>query len=129
MFLNSFIFNLRELVVKSPARRDKLIIIPLVLSSLIILIELAAVPLVFRTFKDYIILHYNIYFGISSLGHWSKLFFIPLLGLLIVAVNYFLAFYYFYLKDKFLGYFLALTALVYNLITLAALFLIIYINS
>lgn len=128
MFLNSFIFNLRELAAKSPAKRDKLIIVPLLFSILFALIGLVAVPLVFRTFKDYVIIHYNVYFGISALGPWMKLFFIPLSGFLITAVNYFLTLR-FYLKDKILSYLLSVSALAYNLIALAALFLIIYINS
>ena len=127
MFLNSLIFNLRELVEKSPAKRDKLIFIPLIFCGLFIIVGWILVLMFFWSIMDYVILHYNIYFGISSLGRWPMLLLMPASGLLVIIVNYFLSLY-FYLKDKLLSYFLVMTALAYNALVLAALILIIYIN-
>jgi hypothetical protein len=127
MFLSGFVFNLSEIIAKSPAKRDRLIIIPLIVCGFFILIDFILTPLFFWRFKDYAVLHYNIYFGISSLGPWLTLLLIPLSGLLVAAVNCFLSLY-FYLRDKLLSYFLAIAGLAYNLMAFLALLLIIYIN-
>lgn len=128
MFLNGFIFNLSEIVIKSPAKRDRLIILPLIACGFFILAGFVLTPMFFWHFKDYAVLHYNIYFGISSLGPWPMLLLIPLSGLLAAAANCFLSLY-FYLRNKLLSYFLAVAGLAYNAMAFLALLLIIYINS
>lgn len=42
-----------------------------------------------------IALHYNIYYGIDSTGEWQKIFIIPLSGLIILILNWFLGFFLF----------------------------------
>ena len=44
-----------------------------------------------KDFPELIPLHYNIYFGIDSFGTWYQIFLMPLLGLVIIVLNFFLA--------------------------------------
>lgn len=127
MFLSNLFFKVRRIVETSPAKRDRLIFISLIISALLNLSAWAAIPIFFWPIREFVVLQYNIYFGISSLGPWPMLFLMPVFGLLIALVNYSLSFYL-YLKEKVLSLFLASSALAYNAIILAALGLIIYMN-
>ena len=49
-------------------------------------------------------LHYNIYFGIDSFGPWYQLFFLPAIGLAVIAVNFLAALLAW--SQKILSYFL-----------------------
>jgi hypothetical protein len=127
MFINDLFFKVREIIEVSPAKRDRLILISLIVSGILNLAAWALIPIFFWHIKEFVVLQYNIYFGISSLGPWPMLFLMPASGLLVAAVNYSLSFYFF-LKEKALSLFLASAALSYQLIILAALCLIIYMN-
>jgi len=122
-----FLFNLRETIAKSPARRNK-IILTCLFSSLVLNILLWVI-LLFKFFNapEFIILHYNIYFGISDLGFWFEILLMPLFGLVVILVNFALAFFL-YLKNSLLGYFLVSSALFLNVILFAAGMLLIYFN-
>jgi len=127
MFINNLFFKVREIIEVSPAKRDRLIFISLIASAVLNALAWAVIPIFFWRIKEFVVLQYNIYFGISSLGPWPMLFLIPAAGLLIAAVNYSLAFH-FYLKEKVLSLFLASSVLVFQVIICAALGLIIYMN-
>lgn len=120
-------FNFREAVTASPAKRDKVILANLFFGLFINVGTWAALIFNFQPVQEYIILRYNIYFGISSLGPWFFLLIIPLIGLLIIVVNYLFAFYL-YLKEQLLSYYLSFAASVFNLILLVAAALLIYQN-
>jgi len=62
-------------------------------------------------------LSFNIYFGIDYLGNWQKIFLGPLLGLIIILVNFYFAWLVF-LKNKFLSFWLIDTALVAQILIL-----------
>jgi len=62
-------------------------------------------------------LSYNIYFGIDYLGDWQNIFLGPLIGLIIIFLNYFLA-YLIFLKNKFLSYWLIFTSLIIQIFIL-----------
>lgn len=56
-----------------------------------------------------VVLRSNIYFGISLIGEWWRVFSWPLIGLIILIINFILA--NIFIKDqRFLAYFLILTA-------------------
>jgi len=59
--------------------------------------------------SDPITLQYNIYFGISYMGEWYKIFVMPIIGLLIFLLNYILS-YYIYRNDTIAAYFLMVSA-------------------
>lgn len=127
MWINNLFFKLRDVIEVSPAKRDRLIFASLVIGLFANVIGWILIPLFFWQAKEFVVLQYNIYFGISSLGSWPILWLIPFSGLVIMVINYALAFYL-YLKEKIFSQFLAVFALAYQLIALAALALIIYMN-
>lgn len=127
MFISDLFFKVREIIEISPAKRDRLISISLIISIVLNFLAWVAVPIMFWQAKEFVVLQYNIYFGISSLGPWLMLLLLPAFGLLVIAVNYSLSFYW-YLKEKVLSMFLASSALSLQLIIAVALGLIIYMN-
>lgn len=120
-------FKFRELITSSPAKRDKIIIINSILALVINLAVWVAYLIKFSLSSEYIILHYNIYFGISDLGGWYKILIPALLGLIILSINFVLSFY-FYLRKTTLSHFLSASSLIFNVILASACFLLIYIN-
>ncbi len=125
--ITNLIFRVRDSIETSPAKRDRLVLISLIAAGIMNLASWLIVPAFFWNFKEYAVLQYNIYFGISSLGPWMMLMLFPLLALVFSAINFSLSLLFF-LKDKLLCYYLAVSAAGINLISLCALILIIYIN-
>ncbi|MEA2064747.1 MAG: hypothetical protein U9O66_00425 [Patescibacteria group bacterium] len=78
--------------------------------------------------ESLIYLHYNIYFGVDFIGAWYKIFIIPIFGLIILLINYFISIRI-YLNNKFASYILAGSALFAQFILLFASIAIIWINS
>lgn len=73
-----------------------------------------------RPTHDPITLQYNIYFGISYIGEWYKIYAIPIIGLFIFILNYTIS-YYIYRKDKMAAYFLLVSAMaIHGVLLLAA---------
>jgi len=126
MITNLF-YKVRDLIETSPAKRDRLIFISMITAGVLNLISWLIVPIFFWKFTEYVVLQYNIYFGISSLGPWALLLLLPFLTLAGSLGNFALSFLFF-LKNKLLSYYLAVAAVAINLIALFALILIIYIN-
>lgn len=126
MITNLF-YKVRDLIETSPAKRDRLIFISMIVAGVLNLISWLIVPISFWKFTEYVVLQYNIYFGISSLGPWAMLLLLPFLTLVGTLGNFALSFLFF-LKNKLLSYYLAVAAVAINLIALFALILIIYIN-
>lgn len=54
-------------------------------------------------------LHYNMIFGVDLVGPWWKLLYLPIVGFLVILVNFGLG-VFFYSKDKFLAITLAIMA-------------------
>jgi len=62
-----------------------------------------------------IILHYNIYFGVDSVGSWKSLFFMPTLSAGLLVVNLVLA-RFFYYKERVAAYLFAGATLLLQLL-------------
>lgn len=129
-----FIYDIGEKIFNSLGKRDKVIIVSFAGALFINLATWLAVLLFFRKIgwsvspEDFVILRYNIYFGISSFGQWYKLLFAPLVGFLVVLIN--LPFSLLsYLNYKIAAYILALSAVITNIAGLVAVLLLTYINS
>lgn len=75
-----------------------------------------------------IILHYNVYFGVDSVGHWAQAYFLPAIGLILLIVNLILAGYFYLRKDRMASHILMITALMVQLNLLIASASIILIN-
>jgi len=119
--------KLFDLVEKTPAKRDHVIFPAMILAAILNVSAWLAVLIGFWRFKDFIILQYNIYFGISSFGSWQQLLLLPLAGLVVSIMDLLWAFKL-YLEYRILSRVLAVTAVIFNLILLSAVGLLIYMN-
>jgi hypothetical protein len=67
------------------------------------------------------ILHYNVDFGINLIGSENQLYIIPLIGLLVFLVNFFILPLYYNQKEiKFLSYYLFTVSIISNIFLLLA---------
>lgn len=120
-------YKLSEMIRTSPARRNKLFL-ACFFSALGLDILLWIVLLVkFAGAGEFIVLRYNIYFGISSLGPWWLILLMPALGLAVIVANFLLS-VTFYFKNSFVSYSLAFVGAFFNLAMFAAGMLLIYFN-
>ena len=76
---------------------------------------------------ELVALRYTIYFGIDLIGSWWQIFIFPLIGAIINVVNFSLA-YLVFLRVKLIAYFLALTAMMVQIVLLIMSILIILLN-
>ncbi|NCN07526.1 hypothetical protein GW933_02420 [Candidatus Falkowbacteria bacterium] len=111
----------------SPAKRDKLVMTSLLFS--VVINTFLWILLIFNFWQgsEYIVLSYNIYFGISGFGLWYQVLLMPAMGLLFIIFNFAIAFYV-YLKEKIISYFLSFGALLVNIIIFLAALIIINVN-
>lgn len=77
---------------------------------------------------EFIPLRYNIYFGINLIGKWYEVFVMPVIGLLLIMINFLLA-DVIYLRDKVVSYFLLGANIFINIILGLASYTIILINQ
>lgn len=85
------------------------------MSILVSAIIFSLLYLFIGTSGDSIILHYNVYFGVDLVGSWREVYLVPLVGFLFFVVNFVLAHYFFYKKERILSHLLMLTALMIQL--------------
>ena len=76
---------------------------------------------------DQIFLHYSSIFGVDLVGAWWKIFYLPLLGLIIFFLNYGLSFFL-YSSEKFLARILVVGAGVSHLFLVVALWFVVGLN-
>lgn len=65
-----------------------------------------------RKLNTLVILHYNVYLGVDATGNSNQIFLIPAVGFFFALVNLFLAFYFFYKKERMLSHILSLTTFI-----------------
>ena len=75
-----------------------------------------------------VVLRSNIYFGISLIGGWYTGFFWPLIGLIILIINFILA-NIFIKNQRFLAYFLMLTATLCQIVLVITSFFAVLLNG
>ncbi|MFA6271490.1 MAG: hypothetical protein WC693_00085 [Patescibacteria group bacterium] len=76
---------------------------------------------------DPVFLHYNIYFGIDLIGDWYRIYIIPLSGLLIILVNYFVG-VIMYSSKRILSYLIVIFTIPVNMFLALAAVLLAFIN-
>ena len=59
-----------------------------------------------------IVLHYNVYFGVDVIGAWWQVYFLPLIGLVILLVNSVLGYLFYGQKERIVGHLLLLAAFI-----------------
>ena len=75
-----------------------------------------------------IILHYNVYFGVDITGNWKQVFILPFIGLILFAINGFLAAYFYKSQERIAGYVLLITSFMAQLSLIVASISLIIIN-
>ena len=121
------LYKLQDLILMSPAKRDRLITINLFLSLGVNILLWVLLFFNFWQNSRYIVLGYNIYFGISAFGLWYQVLIMPLIGLVVILLNFALSFAW-YLSEKIISYALATVASIINIILFLAALIIIYVN-
>lgn len=82
-----------------------------------------------RIESDYpIVLHYNLFFGVDMVGDYRKIYFLPLVGLIIIILNSALG-QFFYKIERLSSYIITLNTLIVQIILAISSYLIIRANS
>lgn len=87
--------------------KDRLILASLILSLTLNLIIWVYLGFSIKPTAETVFLHYTIHFGVDLAGPWSNIFFLPLLGFILILINFFLA-YFIYDREKYLSFLLSL---------------------
>lgn len=126
--IDMLLLKINELLSLSPARRDPWILAMTALAGVCNLILWGVLLWRFAGATEFIILQYTIYFGISALGPWYQILLLPLSGLVILVLNFWISMRW-YLHEKLMSYCVMTTALAVNALLLTAGFFLLYINS
>lgn len=99
-------------------------------SALLLVTEVAliiwrVIPLVYG--ETAVPLHYNIHFGVDTIGDWKRVFTVPVIGLAVLCLNMFLA-RYFFSRERALSYIAAGSALFLECILFVATIFIVLLN-
>jgi len=126
-------YKLIETLKNSPARRNKFIILVNVLALIInfglwffLYWQLKKIIQANPEFTT-IPLHYNVFFGIDQFGKWYFAFVLPLIGIIILIVNFVLAISI-YSKKSLASYFLTIASFLVQLTLAVSSLFIIMIN-
>lgn len=77
---------------------------------------------------SYVILHYNVYFGVDSMGAARSAYILPFIGTIVLFVNVVLSFFFYTQKERVASYVMLLTALMVQLSLLISAISVIIIN-
>lgn len=75
-----------------------------------------------------IILHYNVYFGVDVIGSWWQVYFLPLIGLLILFVNTTLGYLFYGSRERIVAHLLMLATFTVQIAMTVAVASILLIN-
>jgi hypothetical protein len=75
-----------------------------------------------------IILHFNVYFGVDSIGNPNETYLLPFIGFIVLCINWLLAFYFYIKKERIASYILLLCAFMVQLSLLISIISVIIIN-
>jgi hypothetical protein len=108
--------------------QSRIILWVLFLTVLFNLVDWALLKIFLRSGENLIILHYNVYFGVDSLGVSRGAYLLPAIGLIVLTLNFALSFYFYVQKERIASYILLLTALMVQLSLLISVISVIIIN-
>ena len=75
-----------------------------------------------------IILHYNVYFGVDVIGDWWQIYYLPIIGLLILAANTLLGYLFYQQKERIVAHLLMLATFIVQIAILVAVACLLMIN-
>jgi len=73
-------------------------------------------------------LHYNVLYGVDYIGESWKIFFVPLIGLIILSINFFMG-WLLYKKDKFMAQILNFVAVLCQIFIIFSTFVLVFLNA
>ncbi len=80
-----------------------------------------------KTTAESVFLHYTINFGVDLAGPWSEIFFLPILGLFLALLNFFLA-YFLYAGSRNLSRLILASAVLLEFFLLLESFSLVFLN-
>jgi hypothetical protein len=117
-----------RLFIKDDFYKSNIILWLLVLNLFFNLANWIMLAFFMRSVDGEIILHYNVYFGVDSIGDWKQVFIMPTIGIALFAINWALARYFYGRKERIASYALLLASLLSQLSLIIASISVILIN-
>ncbi|PJA86655.1 MAG: hypothetical protein CO141_03605 [Candidatus Moranbacteria bacterium CG_4_9_14_3_um_filter_42_9] len=100
----------------------------IILSLAVNLIDWIILKIFVRPVDFPIIIHYNVFFGVDMVGNYKLVFVLPLIGLALFLINFFLSIYFYRRKERIASYLLLMTALMIQLSLFVSALSVIIIN-
>lgn len=88
----------------------------------------AAIAFFIRPVDFPVILHYNVYFGVDVIGGWWQVYFLPLIGLIILLVNSTLGYLFYGQKERIVAHLLMLATFIVQIVISIAVSSLLLIN-
>jgi hypothetical protein len=105
------------------------IVLRLIIASLVVNIaNWISIFIFIKPVDETIILHYNVYFGVDMIGNWRQVYLLPLIGLILILINSFLALYFYSQKERIASHILIIASLMTQLSLIIATTSVIIIN-
>lgn len=117
-----------KLFLGAPYFQSRIVRRLLFFSALVNSIDWLMLRFFLRPGKDIIILHYNVYFGVDWRGMPEEAYFLPLIGLILLGINFLVAFYFYAHKERIAAYLILIAALMAQLSLLISIISVIIIN-
>lgn len=95
--------------------KSRIVIWLLILSFVINLADWLILKIWIKPVDFSIILHYNVYFGVDSIGDYRQVYILPAIGFFLGIINFFLAKHFYDQKERIASYILLLTMLMIQL--------------
>lgn len=131
-FAKSLIQGFRLFIKRKITNKDffqsKIVLWLLALNFLINLANWIILAIFINRVDGGIILHYNVYFGVDSIGDFKQAFLMPAIGLILLVLNSVLAAYFYKNKERIASYVLLLSSLMAQLSLVVASASVIIIN-
>lgn len=127
-FLPKGLNEIIKLFLDAPFFQSRIVQWLLFFSALVNLIGWLALRFFLWSGEDFIILHYNVYFGVDWRGLPRESFFLPLVGLILLVINFLAAFYFYAHKERIAAYIILMAALMAQLSLLISIISVIVIN-
>jgi hypothetical protein len=108
--------------------RDRWVLVPLLGVILIQIFFWWYLIANIRSDAGQIFLHYNIIFGVDLVGDWWRIYLLPLVGTVVILLNYFFSFM-FYSVDKFLARLMSGWVLFFHLFLMIGIILLVRLNA
>ncbi len=89
------------------------------------LLSVRVLPIIYG--KTAVPLHYNIHIGVDTVGPWWRIYLVPVIGLIIIVTNIFLA-RFMWSRDPVLSHVAGITALLLQIVLLTATVFIVYLS-